>query len=60
MVRYTALDPYGVASYVRPEGLISPSVRTYQIVYTADIAVYMHRAVCTPKAVHMQKVVYMH
>ena len=56
MVRYTALDPYGVASYTRPEELISPSVRTYEIVYTADIAVYTHNK--GPVKCHVPKMGY--
>ena len=53
-VRYTALYPYGVMSYVRSEDVGIPyrifkkSVRTCEIIYTKDMVVYMHKAVYTP------------
>ena len=51
------LDPYGVTSYGISEGLRIPyvrvekSVRTCEIIYTKDMVVYTHKAVCTHKVI---------
>ena len=51
MVRYTALDPYGVTLYERLEDRKSVStcdiVSTYEIIYTKEVVAYMHNAVYT-------------